>query len=60
MAMTESLYLAATNSKARQLMVVPHGDHNNTYIVAGEEYFMRLRVFFDQCLADERTPDNFN
>jgi fermentation-respiration switch protein FrsA (DUF1100 family) len=43
MAMTSTLFKSATNSKGKQLLIVPNGEHNNTYIVAGEEYVTKLR-----------------
>ena len=53
MAMSKALYNAATNSKGKQMFVVPNGDHNTTYIAAGEEYFTFLRQFMKICLNEQ-------
>ena len=57
MAMTKTLYDAAINSKGKQLMIVPNGEHNNTYIVAGQEYNKTLRYFIKSCLVEKPSTE---
>ena len=45
LAMSKTLYESATNSKGKNIFIVPNGDHNTTFQAAGEEYFTRLRQF---------------
>ena len=34
------------------MFVVPNGDHNNTFMIAGADYFVRLRRFMKNCLGE--------
>lgn len=36
---------SAVASPKKQQWVVPGGDHNNTWLVAGQDYFERVREF---------------
>ena len=51
-AMSKTLYTSAINSKGRQIMIVPNGEHNNTFIVAGDEYITHLRQFIKTSLGE--------
>ena len=42
------------------MFVVPNGDHNTTYIAAGEEYFTFLRQFMKICLNEQSSQDGEN
>lgn len=67
--MTQSLNLAAKNSKDKEMWVIEDGEHNNTFMKAGPQYTMRLAKFMAKCLGEElpheqtqqmvpeRTPD---
>ncbi len=35
-------------SATKDLWVVPGGNHNDTWLVAGESYILRLKAFFDR------------
>ena len=52
MAMTNELHEAAVKSKNKEMFVVPNGDHNNTFMIAGADYFVRLRRFMKNCLGE--------
>ena len=52
MAMTNELHEAAVKSENKEMFIVPNGDHNNTFIQAGPDYFIRLRRFMKNCLGE--------
>lgn len=52
MAMTNELHEAAVGSKNKEMFAVPNGDHNNTFMQAGPDYFVRLRRFMNNCIGD--------
>lgn len=43
--MTRRLY-SACGSKQKEIWVVPGGNHNDTWMVAGEAYIIKLKAFF--------------
>ena len=51
--MSNELFASATSSKDKEFFLVQNGDHNNTYIVAGASYWMRMREFIDKCLGEK-------
>jgi fermentation-respiration switch protein FrsA (DUF1100 family) len=42
------LHRLAKNAKYRDLYVVRGGSHNDSYMVAGNEYYVRLKAFMDR------------
>ena len=42
MVMGQELFNAAVNSKGKKICIVPGGDHNNTFMIAGEMYYSKL------------------
>ncbi len=59
MIMTKELYDAAVKCKDRHLMIVPGGDHNDTFLRAGVEYTNRLKQFMDKCNGDIQEERSF-
>lgn len=49
--MTQRLFSAVASTRKQQ-WVVPGGDHNNTWQVAGQDYFDRVREF----MKSTKTP----
>ena len=49
MHMTQRLFDAATGSRHKELFVVPGGNHNDTFMVAGPAYGERLTKFIQLC-----------
>ena len=47
--MTYRLAEKTTKSESKEVWIVPGGQHNNTFFVAGPMYFIRLRQFMDKC-----------
>ena len=47
--MTDRLESAATKSKYKEKWIVPQGQHNTTFMVAGPQYFYRIMNFFRKC-----------
>lgn len=45
----DNLFEAATKSPNKQMFKIPHGTHNETWLQAGDEYFLKLRQFIDEC-----------
>ena len=48
--MTSRLH-AACSSELKKIMIVPGGNHNNTFAIAGEHYFKWLEGFAKDCKA---------
>ena len=44
----------AKKAKAKNLFLVPEGDHNTTFMIAGVHYWQRLRQFMDACLDSKQ------
>ena len=55
--MSPRLLAAASKSKEKNMWMIPGGEHNNTFLKAGPEYFIRLKQFFCKCL-NEPLPEN--
>ena len=53
MSMTMDLYNAASKSVKKTTLVVPGADHNNTFLIAGQEYIDKFRQFMSECLGEE-------
>ena len=51
--MSNELFASATGSEDKDFFLVQNGDHNNTYMVAGASYWMRVREFMDKCLGEK-------
>ena len=47
--MTFRLTAATTNAEFKDTWIVPGGLHNNTFMVAGPLYFIKVRQFMDKC-----------
>ena len=54
--MTTRLH-AACSSELKKIMIVPGGNHNNTFAIAGEHYFKWLEGFSNDCKAFKWTED---
>ena len=48
-AMSKRLYDTATAAKFKQLLEIPNGCHNQTWLKGGDEYFVALKGFFERC-----------
>jgi fermentation-respiration switch protein FrsA (DUF1100 family) len=54
---TWQLYNAAGRSIWKECWIVPGGNHNNTFQMAGPMYFTKCQQFMDRCLRkDFKTP----
>lgn len=53
MSMTMDLYSAATSTIKKDILAVPNADHNNTFMLAGQDYVDKLRTFMCECLGEE-------
>ena len=58
MHMSMSLHDAAVNAKFRRMFIVPGGDHNTTFLLAGAQYYIKLEEFICECLGE--TPRSRN
>ena len=47
--MTYRLDEMTKNSELKEVWIIPGGQHNNTFMIAGSMYFQRLRQFLDKC-----------
>ena len=47
--MTYRLDEKTKNSESKEVWIIPGGQHNNTFAIAGPMYFTRLRQFLDKC-----------
>ena len=47
--MTYRLSEATKSSEFKDTWIVPGGLHNNTFLVAGPMYYVRVRQFMDKC-----------
>jgi fermentation-respiration switch protein FrsA (DUF1100 family) len=47
--MTQQLYDRSESAPLREILIVPGGDHNNTFIVAAGSYTTKLSTFFRKC-----------
>lgn len=48
--MTVRLFEATKNALFKEKWIVPGGNHNNTFMMAGPDYVPRLRKFINKCL----------
>lgn len=48
--LTHQLYNKSVICKYKELWIIPGGNHNNTFQMAGPAYFVRVNQFFDKCL----------
>ena len=53
LAMSNELYEAAQGSSAKDFFLVENGNHNDTFMVGGPAYWIRLREFMDKCLGEK-------
>jgi len=44
----------ACGSAKKSLMIVPGGNHNNTFAVAGKDYIEKLKNFMKECLEETK------
>ena len=51
--MTMALHKAATKTTYKDLFVVPDGDHNDTFLKAGANYYNRVHAFLTRCCDDD-------
>jgi fermentation-respiration switch protein FrsA (DUF1100 family) len=56
---TWQLFNEAARSAWKECWIVPGGNHNTTYQVAGLEYFNKLRNFMDRCLRKDFVLEKF-
>ena len=54
--MTYRLSDKTKNSESKEVWIVPGGQHNNTFMIAGPMYCIRLRQFLDKCKEKKLTP----
>jgi len=43
------LYDRSESAPVREILIVPGGEHNNTYVVAAGSYKSKLSSFFSKC-----------
>ena len=53
LAMSNELFECAKDSKDKDFFMVENGNHNDTYMLAGPAYCIRLREFMDKCLGEK-------
>ena len=51
--MTDKLSEGAVATKFKETWLVAEGEHNNTFIMAGQDYIIRLNQFFNKCIGDQ-------
>jgi len=47
--MTHRLFDATDKALFKEKWIIPGGNHNNTFIVAGPDYVLRLKAFLQKC-----------
>jgi fermentation-respiration switch protein FrsA (DUF1100 family) len=52
-AQTWELYNKSTKTQWKEIWIVPGGNHNNTFMMAGPAYFTKCQDFMDKCLKGE-------
>ena len=45
-------------SQYKELWIIAGGNHNNTFLMAGPAYFVRVNQFFEKCLNPEFLAKN--
>lgn len=47
--MTKKLYENSKKAPFKDILIVPGGEHNNTFYIAGPAYTVKLTNFFNKC-----------
>jgi len=49
---TKELHVSAVKADFKEIYIVEGGEHNNTFMVGGEDYFNKLEWFHQKCCKE--------